>query len=99
MDAPIQITGHQLEVTPALKQFTEDKLSKLNRRSDINHIHVTLEVKKRRQKAQATLSVSGTALFAKAESDDLYAAIDLLVDKLDRQIIKHKEKHDNHRST
>jgi len=59
-------------------------------------IHVTFDVQKVRQIAKASVLLSGTELFASAESEDMYSSIDFLVDKLDRQIIKHKEKHQDH---
>ncbi|MCZ0944475.1 MAG: ribosome-associated translation inhibitor RaiA, partial [Gammaproteobacteria bacterium] len=58
----------------------------------ITNLHVVLSVEKLSQKAEATAHVSGAELFADAVADDLYAAIDMLLDKLDRQVIKHKEK-------
>ena len=74
-----------------------DKFDKLQRHIDhITKIEVTLIVEKQLHKAEANLHVSGADLFASAESDDMYAAIDALADKLDRQIIKHKEKHRGH---
>lgn len=93
----INFTGHHLEVTPALKTFTEEKLNKLSRHFDrITSIHVTFDVQKLRQLAEATILIAKDTIHASAESDDMYTAIDLLIDKLDRQIIKHKEKITNH---
>jgi putative sigma-54 modulation protein len=89
----IQVSGQQLDVTPALKDYVQDKMQKLERHFDaINNIHVVLSVEKLRQKADATLSVTGAQLVANAEHEDMYAAIDALTDKLDRQVKKHKEK-------
>jgi putative sigma-54 modulation protein len=89
----INISGHHVEVTPALKDYVLNKLSKLERHSDkITNTDVTLVVEKLRQKAEATVHISGADLFATSESEDMYAAIDTLTDKLDRQLIKHKEK-------
>lgn len=94
----INITGHRIEVTPAIRHFTEEKFSKLERHFDqITAIHVTLDVEKLRQIAEATLHVAKGELHASSESEDLYGAIDLLIDKLDRQLIKHKEKLRDHR--
>lgn len=88
----IHYTGHQLEVTEALKQFTKEKLEKLQRHFDrIHTINVVYTVEKLRNIVEATIHVPGKDLHASAESDSMYAAIDLLVDKLDRQIKKHKE--------
>ena len=89
----ITITGHQLEVTDALREYIENKFAKLERHFDkITSIRVTLSVEKVKQKIDATLLTAGGDVNANAEHDDMYAAIDLLVDKLDRQLIKHKEK-------
>ena len=89
----ITITGHQLEVTEALREYINNKFAKLERHFDkITSIRVTLSVEKVMQKIDATLLIAGGEIIANAEHDDMYAAIDLLVDKLDRQLIKHKEK-------
>lgn len=89
----ITITGHQLEVTEALREYINNKFVKLERHFDkITSIRVTLSVEKVMQKIDATLLIAGGEIIANAEHDDMYAAIDLLVDKLDRQLIKHKEK-------
>ncbi len=89
----IKISGHHVEVTSALRSYVTNKLSKLERHFDnITNTSVTLTVEKLRQKAEATVHVSGADLFAQCESPDMYAAIDTLADKLDRQLIKHKEK-------
>jgi len=96
----MQITtnGHHLEVTEALQQYVESKLERLNNHHDrITSVHVILSVEHLEQKAEATVHVSGKDLFADATSEDLYAAIDKLADKLDRQLIKHKEKLRSHR--
>jgi putative sigma-54 modulation protein len=71
----------------------EEKLQKLERHYDhITNAHVILTVEKLQQKAEATVHISGAEVFADADCDDMYAAIDALTDKLDRQILKHKEK-------
>lgn len=89
----ISITGHHVEVTDAMKQHVEGKISKLKRHFDnVTDIHVILTVEKLEQKAEATVQVSGAKLFADDVQEDMYVAIDNMVDKLDRQIIKHKEK-------
>ncbi len=88
------VSGHHLSITPALKEYVEEKLTKLERHAEkIISTGVILSVDKLIQKAEATVHISGTDLFANAEADDMYAAIDDLIGKLDRQIIKHKEKH------
>ncbi|WP_100638660.1 ribosome hibernation promoting factor [Marinobacter salexigens] len=89
----INISGHHVELTPALKGYVTEKFERLERHFDhISNCQVTLEVDKVRQIADATLHVVGGEIHAKAENEDMYAAIDGLVDKLDRQILKHKEK-------
>jgi len=94
----INITGHRLEVTPALRAFTEEKFDRLERHFDhITSVHVVFDVEKLRQIAEATITVKKAELHASSESEDMYAAIDLLVDKLNRQLIKHKEKILDHR--
>jgi putative sigma-54 modulation protein len=95
----IDLTGHHVDITSALRDYVHDKLGRLERHFDhVLNAHVVLTVEKLRHKAEASMSVSGSKLFADAVDDDMYAAIDLLVDKLDRQIIKHKEKvKDHHR--
>lgn len=93
----IHFTGHQIEVTDALRTFTEEKLQKLQRHFDrIIDIHVTFNVEKLSQIAEATVLVSKADLHAKAEAENMYTAIDEMISKLDRQLIKHKEKHDSH---
>ncbi len=96
----INITGHHIEVTEALRNYIENKCQRLERHFDqLTNIHVVLNVEKMRQKAEATLYLSGVDIFASAENEDMYAAIDDLADKLDRQIKKHREKlTDHHRS-
>lgn len=94
----ISVTGHHLDVTEALKTYVEAKFEKLERHFDhVTDVHVILTVEKLIQKAEATVQISGAKLFAEDHQEDMYAAIDGLVDKLDRQIKKHKEKITNHR--
>lgn len=89
----ITVSGHHVDVTPALRDYVTGKLGKLQRHFDnITNTNVTLTVEKMVQKAEAVVHVAGADLFAAAESEDMYAAIDGLTDKLDRQLIKHKEK-------
>jgi putative sigma-54 modulation protein len=93
----INITGHQLDVTPALRTFTEEKFDKLERHFDqITKVNVVFGIEKLRQIAEATVFVAGGELHASSESQDLYSAIDTLIDKLDRQLLKHKEKLRSH---
>lgn len=95
----LSVTGHHIEVTDSLKDYVREKMDKLERHFDeLSDIHVILSVEKLRQQAEATLNLDGTRIHAEAENQDMYAAIDGLTDKLDRQVIKHKEKlKDHHR--
>ncbi len=89
----INISGHHVEVTDALRSYVNSKMEKLERHSDhLNSIKVTLSVEKQRQKAEAHTHVAGSDISAQAEKTDMYASIDALIDKLDRQLLKHKEK-------
>jgi putative sigma-54 modulation protein len=89
----INVSGHHVDVTDSLRNYVVTKLDKLERHFDkITHMSVILSVDKQRQKAESTVHISGGEVYADAESDDLYAAIDKLTDKLDRQLIKQKEK-------
>jgi putative sigma-54 modulation protein len=89
----VNVSGHRLDITDALKSYVDTKLERLERHFDrITNVNVILRVEKQRQKAEATIRISGGEIFADSEADDLYAAIDLLADKLDRQLIKRKEK-------
>lgn len=93
----LNITGHHLEITPPLKDYVETKFERLQRHFDqITTTQVILSIDNLDQKAEATLHVAGADIFAHAESEDMYAAIDALADKLDRQLIKHKQKHRGH---
>lgn len=93
----LSVTGHHVEVTPSLRGYVEKKLERIGRHFDqVIDVHCVLTVEKLRQKAEATLHVSGSAIHADATEEDMYAAIDLLADKLDRCIKKHKEKRTDH---
>lgn len=92
----LSITGHHIEVTEALRNYVTEKFSKLERHfGQVIDVHVILQVEKLIQKAEATVQVNGAKLFAEDSREDLYAAIDGLIDKLDRQVLKHKEKIQN----
>ena len=89
----ITVSGHHVDITDSLRSYVVTRLDKLERHFDkITHINVILTVEKLRQKAESTVLISGGEVYADAESDDMYAAIDMLTDKLDRQLIKQKEK-------
>lgn len=96
----VNITGHHVDITEPMHDYVISKLERVERHFDnVTNVHVILSVEKTRQKAEATLHVSGGEVFANAEEDDMYAAIDAMADKLDRQIKKHKEKlTDHHRA-
>lgn len=94
----LNISGHHLEVTPSLREYVTSKIDRLEKHYDkITTTDVTLIVDKQVQKAEARIHVSGADLFADATADDMYAAIDGLADKLNRQLIRHKEKQKAHR--
>ena len=94
----LSLSGHHLDITDALRSYVTNRISKLSRHYDhITTIHVVLSIDKLDHQAEATVHVGGNEIFADATSDDLYASIDALADKLDRQIIKHKEKVADHR--
>ncbi|WP_137167997.1 ribosome hibernation promoting factor [Salinimonas lutimaris] len=93
----INLTGHHVEITDSLRTYVDTKFNKLERHFDhISNVHVILNVEKLAQKAEATVHLSGAEVFASSENTDMYAAIDSMVDKLDRQVIKHKEKLKKH---
>ena len=89
----INLSGHHIEITDPLRDFVNSKFAKLERHFEqINNVQVILTVEKLNQIAEAKLDVNGGEIFANSQQADMYAAIDTLIDKLDRQIIKHKEK-------
>lgn len=89
----VDITGHHVELTDAMRSYVNEKFTRLERHYDsIGHVQVTLSIEKERQQAACTLHAAGADLHAEAQDGDMYAAIDALTDKLDRQLVKHKEK-------
>lgn len=90
----LHLTGHHLEITPAIRGYAADKFDKIKRHFDnvVIDVNVILSVEKLKQKAEATMHVSGKNLFVECDDENLYTAIDLLVDKLDRQVRRHKDK-------
>lgn len=93
----INLSGHHVEITDSLKGFVDSKFEKLERHFDhINNVYVVLTVEKLQQIAEATVNLNGGEIHASSEHQDMYAAIDGLIDKLDRQVIKHKEKISKH---
>ncbi|HTE42277.1 MAG TPA: ribosome-associated translation inhibitor RaiA [Steroidobacteraceae bacterium] len=95
----LNVTGHHVDVTPALKGYVEKKLDRIVRHSDrVIDVHCVLTVEKLRHKAEATVHVSGSKIHADAVDENMYAAIDALADKLDRGVKKHKDKLTDHRA-
>lgn len=98
----LRISGHHLEVTPAIQGYVSDKFARISRHFDqVSDIKVLLSIenekeKERRQKAECSIHVKGHDFFAETVHSDLYAAVDLLVDKMDHQVAKHKTKVQNH---
>lgn len=93
----LTVTGHHIEVTPAIRDYVTEKVKKITRHFDqVIDVNVILSVEKLVQKAEVNLHVSGKDIFVQSEDADLYAAIDSLIDKLDRQVVKHKEKNGDH---
>jgi len=93
----IDITGQHMEITSALHQYMVEKLSKLEKHlTTIHTAHVVMKIIKTQHHIEAKIPVNGSTLFANAAAADMYSAIDFLVDKLDRQACKHKEKHVDH---
>lgn len=93
----LNVTGHHIDVTTALKGYVEKKLDRIVRHSDhVIDVHCILTVEKLRHKAEATVLLSGGTVYADAVDGDMYAAIDALADKLDRRVKKHKEKLSDH---
>jgi putative sigma-54 modulation protein len=102
----IKILGHHVEITPAMRSHLEDKLKKISAHFDqVQNMTITLSINNEKEKdlrnhAEITLHLKGKDLFAEAHNADMYHAMDLVVDKLDRQVIKHKEKvQDHHHQT
>lgn len=95
----LSVTGHHVDVTTAMRNYVSSKLEKVERHFDlVSDVHCILTVEKLRHKAEATINVNGGTIYADATEEDMYAAIDCLVDKLDRQVRKHKEKLVDHRA-
>lgn len=94
----LNISGHHLEITPAIREHVLSKMEKVKRHFDnVIDVNIILSVNKLLQKAEATVHLPGKTIFVECDDANLYVAIDSLVEKLDRQIIKHKEKIAGHR--
>lgn len=96
----LHMTGHHLEITPALREYVQQKLERLTNHFDhVIDVKITLTVEKLKHKVEATIHVPGNDLHAESSDENMYSAIDLLADKLDRQVLKVKEKFaDHHRA-
>jgi putative sigma-54 modulation protein len=95
----LNLTGHHVEITPAMRDYVTSKMNKITRHFDhVIDVSVILSVEKLRQKAEANVHVRGKDIFVETDSADMYASIDSLVDKLDRQILRHKEKNIDNRN-
>jgi putative sigma-54 modulation protein len=93
----LNVSGHHVDVTDSLRGYVASKLEKLERHFDlVSNVHCILSVEKLRHKAEAKVNVNGDTIFAETTEEDMYAAIDGLVDKLDRRVRKHKEKMVDH---
>lgn len=93
----LTITGHHVEVTQAIRDYVSGKLDRVTRHFDnVTSITVILSVEKLQQKAEATVHVRGKDIFVESDNGDMYAAIDSMIDKLDRQVIKYKQKNQDH---
>ena len=89
----ITVSGHQMNITSPLRKYVTNKLERIERHFDhVTNTNVVLHVEKTRHLAEATIKAKGATLHANAEAEDMYAAIDALSSKLDRQVKKHKEK-------
>lgn len=89
----IEVVGRHINVTDALRSYVNDKFSRIDRHTDnITSVKVTLSPEPNTHKAESEIRIAGGQLFASAEAHDMYAAIDLLIDKMDRQVRKHKSK-------
>lgn len=93
----LTITGHHVEVTPAIREYVNNKLDRVIRHFDnVTSVNVILSVEKLKQKAEVTLHVRGKDIYVESDDGDMYAAIDSMVDKLDRQVLKYKGKNHDH---
>jgi len=94
----LHLTGHHLEITPSIREYVSGKLERITHHFDhVSDVNVILTVEKLRHKVEAGVHLLGKDIFCESADNDMYAAIDSLIDKLDRTIIKHKEKALAHR--
>jgi putative sigma-54 modulation protein len=95
----LQLTGHHVEITPAIRDYVVSKLARINRHFDhVIDVNVIMTVEKLDQKIEANVHLSGRDIHVTCNDEDMYAAIDGLIDKLDRQVIRHKERFNGTRS-
>jgi putative sigma-54 modulation protein len=96
----LKLSGHHLEITAAMRDYITGKLGRITRHFDhVMDVNVILSVDNLEQKIEASVHLSGKDIFVESHDTDMYAAIDALVDKLDRQILRHKEKNFEHRGS
>ncbi len=96
----INVTGHHIEVTPALRAYVTEKLQRIVRHFDhVISIDVILKLENHHKQAEGKVNAAGKSLFAQESSDDMYAAIDSLADKLDKQVRRHKDRIRGHHAT
>lgn len=96
----LNLTGHHLEITPAMREYIQGKLVRVSNHFDhMIDVKVTMSVEKLLQKVEATIHVPGNDIHAESSDENMYSAIDTLTDKLDRQVLKHKEKQADHHKT
>ena len=89
----LHLTGHHVEITPAIRTYVTSKLVRINRHfENVIDVEVIMTVEKLDQKVEANVHLPGKDIHVCATNSDMYAAIDELIDKLDRQVIKHKER-------
>ncbi|MBB5019462.1 putative sigma-54 modulation protein [Chitinivorax tropicus] len=94
----LNLSGHHLEITPAIREYVISKLDRVTRHFDhVIDVNVILSVDKLQQKIEANVHLRGKDIHVEAIDEDMYAAIDALIDKLDRQVLKHKEKYQERR--
>jgi putative sigma-54 modulation protein len=96
----LKVSGHHVEITPALRSYVEKRLERIVRHFDqVIDVNFVMTVDKLQHKAEATVHVSGSNIHADAIDANMYASIDALVDKLDRSVVKHKEKQRDHHAS
>jgi putative sigma-54 modulation protein len=96
----LNVSGHHVEITPAIRDYVTGKMQRITRHFDlVIDVDVILTVEKLKQKAEVNVHVSGKNIYCECDDGNMYAAIDVLVDKLDRQILKHKRKLQDHTHT